>query len=205
MESLQRTAHPHASTPASDHWDQPQWISAVITFKSTQPFTGRIQFIWDTFWQIFSENRKGKLFPKGQAVQTQAQLKGGRAGAVPARAVSHSTQIRQVGQIWAWQVRIQTTTQVCHDKAGPRSWWELKWGSGLVWATRVRQPSDHQASPQWPGNSTVLRQVGNQAGKPACGSGSVRSRVTRGTAVAELEADIPTLYHRLGLKAPSWT
>lgn len=43
---LQKTTHPHASTLASDHWDQPQWISAAIFFKSTQSFTRGQYQVW---------------------------------------------------------------------------------------------------------------------------------------------------------------
>lgn len=151
---LQKTAHPHASTPALDHWDWPQWISAVVFFKSTQPFTRRIQSITDIPSNtIFQGTARASCSLRDREPRSKHGYKGGRAGAVPARALSHSTQVRRVGQVWGWQLRIQTTTQVCGHKAGLRSSWEAASESGLVWATRVRQPSNPQPSPQWQGKS----------------------------------------------------
>lgn len=77
---------------------------------------------------------------------------------------------------------------------GPMSSWEAESGSGPVWATRVRQPSDHQ---QIHRDKASLRPGWEVS--PWVRINEVHSQARHG--VAELETGAPTPYLRQGLKA----
>jgi len=94
-ECLQKTTQPHVSTPASDPWNQPQWISAGIFFKNTQPFARRIQSITEKpSNRFFQGTARASCSLRDRDPRHQHGYNGDSGGAMPARALSHSTQIR---------------------------------------------------------------------------------------------------------------